>query len=291
MKKPRALWVSIVFVVVLVVGGRSRCSSTGTRPVLGLDLEGGVSVILSAPEGTPPDVMDQALENIRNRIDAFGTAEPLLFVTGNTIEVQIPGLASGTIEERAKTQDCITDADGVAFGCFDREQEANDELEAAAVTPVVTSACLTGEAYGPDGPCFGTEEEADEAIAAIEVDKQQAQDGQEAEFCLTGTGLPTDPCYPSREDAEAALDGISTEVTQSFCVLEQAGQPLSNDEGAACMPTRGGGAGAARRHERASGSRASSASSARRSRSSGASSHARRPRRDCRRPGRSVSSR
>ena len=237
MKKPRALWASIVFVVVLAVGGVALFV-TGTRPVLGLDLKGGVSVILSAPEGTPPDVMDQALENIRNRIDAFGTAEPLLFVTGNTIEVQIPGLASGTIEERAKAQDCITDADGVAFGCFDREQEANDELEAAAVTPVVTSACLTGEAYGPDGPCFGTEEEADEAIAAIEVDKQQAQDGQEAEFCLTGTGLPTDPCYPSREDAEAALEGISTEVTQSFCVLGQAGQPLSNDEGAACMPTQ-----------------------------------------------------
>ena len=54
-----------------------------------------MSVILSAPEGTPDTVMNQALENIRNRIDAFGTAEPLLFVTGNTIEVQIPGLARG----------------------------------------------------------------------------------------------------------------------------------------------------------------------------------------------------
>ena len=49
--------------------------------------------------------MDQALENIRGRIDAFGTAEPLLFVTGDTIEVQIP-LARGTIEERDKTQFC-----------------------------------------------------------------------------------------------------------------------------------------------------------------------------------------
>ena len=98
MKKPRALWISIVFVL-LLVGGTVALFATGTRPVLGLDLEGGVSVILSAPEDTPSDVMDQALENIRNRIDAFGTAEPVLFVTGNNIEVQIPGLARGTIEE------------------------------------------------------------------------------------------------------------------------------------------------------------------------------------------------
>ncbi len=56
--------------------------------------------------------MNQALENIRNRIDAFGTAEPLLFVTGNTIEVQIPGLARGTIEERPKAQFCIADDEG-----------------------------------------------------------------------------------------------------------------------------------------------------------------------------------
>ena len=139
MKKPRALWVSIVFVLVLV-GGTIALFATGTRPVLGLDLEGGVSVILSAPEDTPTDVMDQALENIRNRIDAFGTAEPVLFVTGNNIEVQIPGLARGTVEERAKTQHCIADADGVAYGCFDDQQAADDELAGAIVEPVVGSA-------------------------------------------------------------------------------------------------------------------------------------------------------
>ena len=58
MKKPRALWISIVFVL-LLVGGTVALFATGTRPVLGLDLEGGVSVILSAPEDTPSDVMDQ----------------------------------------------------------------------------------------------------------------------------------------------------------------------------------------------------------------------------------------
>ncbi|MEX0743473.1 MAG: protein translocase subunit SecD, partial [Actinomycetota bacterium] len=90
MRRGRPLLLSLLFVFALV-GGSIALFATGTRPVLGLDLEGGVSVILSAPEGTPQDVMDRALENIRNRIDAFGTAEPILYVTRNNIEVQIPG--------------------------------------------------------------------------------------------------------------------------------------------------------------------------------------------------------
>jgi preprotein translocase subunit SecD len=143
-KKQRSFWVSLVLVGLLALGSVALFL-TGTRPVLGLDLEGGVSVILSAPEGTPDTVMNQALENIRNRIDAFGTAEPLLFVTGNTIEVQIPGLARGTIEERAKRQFCVADDEGTTYGCFATKDAADAELASASVQPVVSSVCLTDD--------------------------------------------------------------------------------------------------------------------------------------------------
>jgi preprotein translocase subunit SecD len=230
-KKPRALWISIAFILALTVGGIALIAS-GTRPVLGLDLEGGVSVILSAPEGTPPEVMDQALENIRNRIDAFGTAEPLLFVTGDTIEVQIPGLARGTIEERAKTQFCLASPDGISYGCLDEEQAATDELEGATVEPVVSSVCLTGPegVFPDDPPCFGSQEDADAAVDAITVAKQ------EQEFCLTGTGAAEEPCFPTRQEANDALAAIETESSQSFCVQGGSGT-ISSDLGAACFPT------------------------------------------------------
>ena len=143
-KKQRSLWVALALVGLLTVGSIALFA-TGTRPVLGLDLEGGVSVILSAPDGTPDSVMNQALENIRNRIDAFGTAEPLLFVTGNTIEVQIPGLARGTIQERPKQQSCIADDEGNVYTCFDTQDAADAELGAASVRPVVSSVCLTDD--------------------------------------------------------------------------------------------------------------------------------------------------
>src|SRR5262245_65889998 len=130
--------------------------------------------------------MNQALENIRNRIDAFGTAEPLLFVTGNTIEVQIPGLARGTIREQAKTQYCLLDDQGNTYDCFPHEQDAAAELDGATVQPVVSSVCLTGEVWGDSAPCFGSQDRADAAIKAIDVKKEQGQ------FCLNGTGLAQD---------------------------------------------------------------------------------------------------
>ncbi|HEU5225855.1 MAG TPA: protein translocase subunit SecD [Actinomycetota bacterium] len=238
-KKQRSFWISLVLVGLLAFGSVALFL-TGTRPILGLDLEGGVSVILSAPEGTPDTVMTQALENIRNRIDAFGTAEPLLFVTGNTIEVQIPGLARGTIEERPKQQSCIADDEGNVFTCFDTQEAADAELGAAGVRPVVSSVCLTDDPtnaatptlFGEDAPCAGSEKDATTALDAIAVKKQQG------EFCLTGTGLATDPCYPTRDEADQALSSIQTVTSQSFCIQNQDKETLTSDLGAACAPSQ-----------------------------------------------------
>jgi len=238
-KKQRSFWVSLVLVGLLALGAIALFV-TGTRPVLGLDLEGGVSVILSAPDGTPETVMNQALENIRNRIDAFGTAEPLLFVTGNTIEVQIPGLARGTIQERPKQQSCIADDEGNVFTCFGTQDAADAELGAASVRPVVSSVCLTDDPtsaatptlFGEDAPCAGTEKDATTGLDAIAVKKQQG------EFCLTGTGLATDPCYPTRDQADEALSSIQTVTSQSFCIQNQDKETLTSDLGAACAPSQ-----------------------------------------------------
>jgi preprotein translocase subunit SecD len=234
-KKQRSFWVSLVLVGLLALGAVTLFL-TGTRPILGLDLEGGVSVILSAPEGTPETVMNQALENIRNRIDAFGTAEPLLFVTGNTIEVQIPGLARGTLEERAKKQFCIADDQGTTYSCSTTKDAADAELAAATVQPVVSSVCLTDDSsneqaptlFGEPAPCAGTEKDATAALDAITVKKQQGQ------FCLQNTGLATEPCYPTQAKAEEAQGSIETLTSQNFCIQTAGKQTLTSDLGAAC---------------------------------------------------------
>jgi preprotein translocase subunit SecD len=230
-RKTRALWFSILFVLVLV-GGALALFATGTKPVLGLDLEGGVSVILSAPEGTPPEVMDQALENIRARVDSFGTAEPILFVRGENIEVQIPGLARGTIQARDVLRYCLLDADETSYGCNEVEAEAQSLLDEATVEPVEQSVCLTGlDGFEADPQCFGSSEDADAAVDAMVVSKQGEQ------FCITGTGLAEDPCdYASRQEAEAAIEALGRDVTQTYCV-QSGGSTIQSDFGGACFPT------------------------------------------------------
>jgi hypothetical protein len=181
--------------------------------------------------------MNRALENIRKRIDAFGTAEPTLFVTGNTIEVQIPGLARGTIDERAKKQYCLVGESSESFGCFSTQGDGQAQLNAVVVKPLVQSVCLTGDVLGASAPCFGTDKDAQTAIDAIAVEPSTdpATTGQ---FCITGTGLGTDPCFPPKKQADAALAGIGTATTQTWCLQGQGDTTLASDLGAACEPTQ-----------------------------------------------------
>ena len=69
---------------------------------LGLDLQGGLRVVLQAREGNPaPEDLNAARNVIENRINEFGVAEPLIQTSGgNRIVVELPGLSSSD-QERA----------------------------------------------------------------------------------------------------------------------------------------------------------------------------------------------
>lgn len=63
---------------------------------LGLDLQGGLRVVLQAEEANPTmEDMETARNVIENRVNAFGVSEPLVqIVGGNRIVVELPGLSS-----------------------------------------------------------------------------------------------------------------------------------------------------------------------------------------------------
>ncbi len=231
-RSTRNLWISLAMVAVLVVGA-GVVYVVGTRPVLGLDLEGGVSVILKAPDGTPKAVMERALENIRRRVDAFGVGEPLLYLSGSTIEVQLPGLARGTVQQQAKDQYCLETPEGASYQCYSSQSDAQAALTATSVKPVVNSVCLTGLSQFDTTPqCFNTIKDAQTALKGITVTQQSRQ------WCLANTGLSTDPCYDSKKAASSALAGIGTSIEQTYCVVDPSGQALVTDAGSACYPTK-----------------------------------------------------
>ena len=62
--------------LVVVVGVFLATIAGGHEPVLGLDLQGGVSVVLSPVGKYKSDTLDVAIDIIRNRVDTFGTIEP-----------------------------------------------------------------------------------------------------------------------------------------------------------------------------------------------------------------------
>ena len=99
MKAGRYLF-STLFVVALATASLIGLAGGTLRPLLGLDLVGGVSVILTAPEGTPPEVMERSVETIRERVDRLGVAEPDITLEGDVnIQVQIPEFG-GRSQER-----------------------------------------------------------------------------------------------------------------------------------------------------------------------------------------------
>jgi len=90
----RRLILSLVIIMVVSFGSFFIVLATGTRPTLGLDLQGGVSVTQEPKAGTEfsSASLDLAVEKIRERVDALGVAEPEIFRQGDAIIVNLPGV-------------------------------------------------------------------------------------------------------------------------------------------------------------------------------------------------------
>jgi preprotein translocase subunit SecD len=86
---------NVVFLIVtlVLVGGAFLVTLAGNHePVLGLDLQGGTSVVLSPVGKYRQDTLDVAIDIIRNRVDTFGTLEPEISRQGSDIVIDLPGV-------------------------------------------------------------------------------------------------------------------------------------------------------------------------------------------------------
>ncbi len=138
MKGTGRLVVSILVVGVLVLAAVAGFL-TSIRPVLGLDLVGGVQVVLSAPANTDKGVMERALERIRSRVDSLGVAEPdISLLGGNNIQVQLPGLGGqGHVVRNQAGQFCAVSTSGAQLGCFPDQADAKARATAQSVQRVL----------------------------------------------------------------------------------------------------------------------------------------------------------
>ncbi len=117
--------------------------------------------------------MQRALENIRNRVDAFGVGEPDIALSGTTIEVQIPGAAEATVQRREADLSCLEGAD-LIHGCSKNEDDVRDVLESLEVQAEPSEVCVV-DGDGEQVECFSSRTQAETYLSGIQV-------GPKAEF-------------------------------------------------------------------------------------------------------------
>ena len=90
----RRLVIRLIFSLLMVVVPLAAVFATDTTPQLGLDLQGGISVVLAPKQGAKvePGTLGQAVNIIRNRVDSLGVAEPEISRQGNNIIIDLPGV-------------------------------------------------------------------------------------------------------------------------------------------------------------------------------------------------------
>ena len=95
MKRSR-LWASLLGIVIVSASLLVVNLALGNTPVLGLDLRGGVSVILASTEGAGDEDLIVIRDLIRDELEQRGIAEPDVRVEGSNVIVDLPGRQGST---------------------------------------------------------------------------------------------------------------------------------------------------------------------------------------------------
>jgi preprotein translocase subunit SecD len=100
----------LIVTVVAIVGMFAATLVSSSRPVLGLDLQGGISIVLFPVKGSDLSALNTAVDVIRNRVNGLGIAEPNVQRQGNTIVVDLPG-----VKDRAKAENLVGETAELRF--------------------------------------------------------------------------------------------------------------------------------------------------------------------------------
>jgi len=166
----RKLIISLVGIMVVAYGALILTIVTDSKPALGLDLQGGISVTQQAVSGADctDASMQLAVEKIRERIDSLGVAEPEILCQGDTIVTNLPGVenqeqaiqlvqVTGAVYLRPVLQSCQilnltdpTDSTTTVAGGSSTTVPASSTTAAGGPSRSVSAANTTPETAAPD---------------------------------------------------------------------------------------------------------------------------------------------
>ncbi|MDE0494309.1 MAG: protein translocase subunit SecD [Acidimicrobiaceae bacterium] len=130
--------VYVIAIIGVAVGGVVYTLASGNEPLLGLDLQGGASVVLEPTRAPEPEELEVAVEIIRNRVDGLGVAEPEISTQGGNILVQLPG-----VDEQQRALDLVGQTAELRFRPVIGVLDEADYAALAAEDPLIGLYALT----------------------------------------------------------------------------------------------------------------------------------------------------
>lgn len=195
--------ISLILIVAAAAAGLTAALVTRSSPYLGLDLQGGISVVLAPTEEEDGEDLggrvDQAVEIIRQRVDGLGVAEPEITRQGDAVVVDLPG-----VDDRERVLELLGSTAELRFRPVLATQPA-EEFFAEEEPPEGEE-----EAEEPEDPKELTAPEDDDPEAEVYFEFEREEPDEE-----TGETVTTDYVYTLGpmlasgqivQDAQASLD-------------------------------------------------------------------------------------
>ena len=212
-KHPGRRLLMLLLIIVIGFGGLYAGAYTGRTsmtPGLALDLEGGTQIILTPTTSDGSEITDedvnQAIEIIRQRVDASGVAEAQISRQGGqNIVVSLPGSPSQDTLELVRTsavlyfRPVIRIIQGSASSLADNY---NQRIAQATASPTADDAAseAPAEVEQSGAPADGESEQTEQTEAPAEGEAEQ-------------TDAPADPTEAPADPAAEATDAPSAEPT------------------------------------------------------------------------------
>jgi len=245
---------SLIVIVLIAASTLIYTIVSDNKPLLGLDLQGGVSVVLKPKGEADSSAIDQAIAIIRQRIDALGVAEPEITRQGDNILIQIPG-----VKDKDRAIDLVGQTAELQFRPVLAALPAGSQVVPPSDTTTTVPADSTSTTVAPDATSttvggsgevgFGTGATVGELAVGSNSTPTTLSDGArelaQAETTTTVDGVTTeapavDATTAVAEPAAVDTTAVDTTAVDTNAVDPSAADPAVSGDPLAVDPATGG---------------------------------------------------
>lgn len=197
----RSQIVSLLLAILIGFGSLAGVLAAGWAPVLGVQLQGGVEVLLRPTAPADDEQLDRAIEIIRSRVDALGVAEPDITRQGEQVVVQLPG-----VKDKQRAVDLVGQTAELRFRPVLLTFNPFDEAEFGSALDLADA---YNSASGPEDDAAANDESV-EAEAFLDFTLPEDDIAEQA-VVLPGRGEPVGYALgPAELTGEAVAEAAAT---------------------------------------------------------------------------------